>query len=103
MLEIDKRSEALSKYSALKTCLVGAAVFLAAITVFYLSPNVQVYDSNYSMLLSDVMLRGRTVDLSRVSLRFGGFDPGISEKAILTTSFWPRADACTTCRGEVLF
>jgi len=65
----------LSKYSALKTRLVGAAVFLAAITVFYLSPNVQVYDSNYSMLLSDVLLRGRTVDLSRVPFRVGTFDP----------------------------
>ena len=75
MLEIDKRSEALSKYFALKTRLVGAAVFLAAITVFYLSPNVQVFDSNYSMLMSDVMLRGRTVDLSRVPLRIEGSDP----------------------------
>jgi hypothetical protein len=75
MLEIDKMPEPLSTTSALKTHLIGAAVFLIAITVFYVSPNLQVFDSNYSMLLSEVVLQGHTVDLSRVPFRTDQTDP----------------------------
>ena len=66
MRQIDMIPEAFAKKSAPKTRLIGAAVFLVAIAVFYLSPNLQVFDSNYSILLSEVMLQGHTVDLSRV-------------------------------------
>src|SRR5271163_2436036 len=74
MLDIDKVPQRLSQNSGLKTHIVGVVVFLIAITVFYLSPNLQVFDSNYSMLLSEVMLQDHTVDLSRVPFRTGNFD-----------------------------
>jgi hypothetical protein len=74
MLEIDKVPESSSKNSGMKTHSIGAAVFLLAIVVFYLSPNLQVFDSNYSMLLSEVMLQDHTVDLSRVPFSTGNFD-----------------------------
>ncbi len=64
-----------SNDSPLKKHFLGGVILLIAFTVFYVSPNVQVFDSNYSMLLSDVMLRGHTVDLSRVPLRTQGWDP----------------------------
>ncbi len=63
-----------SKSPVLKTRVVGIAIFLTALAVFYASPNLQVYDSNFSMLLSEVILRGHSVDLSRVPLKVLNFD-----------------------------
>lgn len=70
-----KRATVSSENLLLKTHLVAGAIALVALTVFYVSPNLQVFDSNYSMLLSEVILRGHSVDLSRVPLRNPQADP----------------------------
>jgi hypothetical protein len=59
----------------LKTRLIGGVICFAALVIFYLSPNLQIYDSNFSMMFSEVMLRERTVDLNRVPLTIPRIDP----------------------------
>ncbi|HXR35663.1 MAG TPA: kelch repeat-containing protein, partial [Candidatus Binataceae bacterium] len=70
-----QRATVSSENLVLKTHLVAGAIALVTLTVFYVSPNLQVFDSNYSILLSEVILRGRSVDLSRVPLRNPQADP----------------------------
>jgi hypothetical protein len=67
-----------------KRQLVAGAIFFVAFTIFYVSPNLQVFDSGYSMLLSEVILHGHSVDLSRIPLRF---PPGVDPRYLRTDGY----------------